>query len=201
MIPVAVSLNLNEFTNGDLLPTVVVGLLIVFAVLAVIYICLVVMERIFRSKAAARTHSVTAPFGGSVQSLSAGGNVGEGTVVAVVRDDAGAAFELLSPVSGTLKQNVQGGASFQKDDTLFWVESELSAGKKAGRAHTVVAPFGGSIRSLSAGGPVEKGAVVAVMLDRDGAAYELLSPVSGTLKLKVQSGASFQKDDTLFWVE
>lgn len=122
MIPTALSLNLREFSRSDLLPTVVVGLLIVFSVLAIIYVCLVIMERVFRKNNAPETNAVTAPLGGTVNALSPEGAVSEGSVVAVLRDKNGADYEIMSPVSGTLKFKVQNGATVRKNDTLFWVE-------------------------------------------------------------------------------
>ncbi len=116
---------LPEFTASDVGATVVVGMLIVFSVLAIIFLSLVIMERVFRPKKAAQADAVavTAPFGGVFEYAVADGIVQEGDVVAVVSDSAGTKSEILSPASGKVQLSLQSRNSIKKGEVLFTIET------------------------------------------------------------------------------
>lgn len=103
--------------------TVLMGMLIVFGVLAIIYFALVVMGKLMGgvTKKSAKAFEVTAPFDGTVDYLVAGSrNVAANDVVLVMSAPSGK-NEVLAPSAGALKISVVKGASVKKGDTLFTI--------------------------------------------------------------------------------
>ena len=123
MVVSLTSTAVENFSAGQVGVTVVVGLLIVFAVLAVIYVAMMIMQSFFTKKEKkAAAYTVVAPFDAAVDYLvAANGNVAENDVVMVVSGVTGK-NEVLAPAAGKLKISVQKGASVQKGDTLFTID-------------------------------------------------------------------------------
>ena len=118
---VALTTDVNHFTAGQVGITVLTGMLIVFAVLAIIYFAMSIMQVCFTSKKAAAC-TVTAPFDAYVEYLVAiNGSISQNDVVMVVSDAAGNKNEILAPAAGKLKISVRKGASVKKDGTLFTI--------------------------------------------------------------------------------
>ena len=110
-----------EFTATDTWATIFVGILIVFSILAIIWLCLVIMERIFSVKKQ-DDKVFLSPFEGKLLSITAGSRVAAGDVVMIVADSSGAQNEIYSPQSGKLVIELEPGASFKKGDTLFSID-------------------------------------------------------------------------------
>lgn len=101
---------------------VIIGMLIVFSALAVIYLVMMIMERIFRP--GAKDSTVQCPFDGRLDTIVAAGAVEKGAVAAIATDSEGRRNEILSPISGNAKFQVKEGDAFRRGDTLFTVEKE-----------------------------------------------------------------------------
>ncbi len=123
-MPVMLSLSdVDNFTASDVGITVVVGMLIVFAVLAIIFVCLTIMERIFSvKKPAAKVKTVVSPFNATIESVASltSVNVGEAVLTAVT--DKGAMNQIFSPEKGEIKFSVKAGDHVKSGATLFTVE-------------------------------------------------------------------------------
>ena len=121
MLNFCVAATVKDFGAGDIASTVIVGMLIVFAVLAIIYLCLVVMERAFRPDAKDKTVVVESPLAGRVSRIVSGGAVKKSeTVLELATADGDAA--ILAPKKGRANLAVQTGDTVAKGDTLFTME-------------------------------------------------------------------------------
>lgn len=116
-------LPVDNFTAGQVAVTSLTGILIVFAVLAVIFIAMMIMQSVFTKKdKAAAAYTVVAPFDAAVDYLvAANGAVRDGDVVMVVSGASGKS-EVLAPGSGKLKLSVQKGSPVKKGDALFTID-------------------------------------------------------------------------------
>jgi predicted deacylase len=109
----------DNFTVSDTLVTIAVGLLIVFSVLGIIFLCMQIMERAFSRKEAA---AVDCPFDGVFDQTLAKGRVAQGAVVALVTDTNGRRNEIMSPAAGRIKYALKPGDRFKTGDAMFTIE-------------------------------------------------------------------------------
>lgn len=123
-MPVTLSTaDVNNFTAADVGITSLVGMLIVFAVLAVIFLCLSIMERIFRvKKPSAEVKTVVAPFSATIESVSSVSSVKVGDAVLTAVSESGTMNQIFSPETGTIKFAVNAGDHVKKGAALFTVE-------------------------------------------------------------------------------
>ncbi len=105
---------------SEVLLTCVVGILIVFAVLAIIYLVMLIMGRILADKGD-RT-IVVSPFDCTVRSVVEGPRANEDDVVATVADDDGEISEILAPSSGLITFKVREGDRVKKGAQLFVIK-------------------------------------------------------------------------------
>lgn len=105
---------------GNVLMTCAVGILIVFAVLAIIYLVMMIISRALANKGD-RT-IVTCPFDCTVGSLVAGPRANEDDVVATVVADGGEEREILAPQSGFITFKVKKGDRVKKGAQLFIIK-------------------------------------------------------------------------------
>lgn len=106
---------------GKVLVVCVVGMAVVFAVLAVLYFAMLLLGRILADKNGKQI-SVTSPFNCVVTEVKAVTDVKENDVVAVVTCDDGKAQEILAPVSGKISAALKAGDRIKKGDRLFTVK-------------------------------------------------------------------------------
>ena len=104
---------------GSVFISCIVGILVVFAVLAIIYFAMLVMSRLI---AGGSRLKVTSPFDCTVQSLVEGPRTNEDDVVVVVATDNGEVAEILSPASGRVTFRVKKGSKVRKGQTLFIIQ-------------------------------------------------------------------------------
>lgn len=115
--------DVNNFTAADVGVTCLVGVLIVFSVLAVIFICLSIMERIFRGKKpTSAVKTVVAPFAATIESVSSVTSVKVGDAVITAVTESGTMNQIFSPEAGTVKFLVSAGDHVKKGAKLFTVE-------------------------------------------------------------------------------
>lgn len=113
----------DNFSAGQVGSTVITGLLIVFSVLAVIYVCLMIMERVFhRTKKTVKT--VVSPLAGRVESVRNIARAAKDDAVLVIASDSGACVEVLCPEAGKLNVFVKSGDAVRSDERLFTIETE-----------------------------------------------------------------------------
>lgn len=103
---------------------ILVGILIVFAVLTIIFLVMTLLERIFRSRG--RKSSVRCPFDGVLDKIVATGSVEKDAVAAIATDSEGRRNEILSPIAGQVTFVIHEGDAFKQGDTLFTVEKEAA---------------------------------------------------------------------------
>ena len=110
----------QPMSAGEVGVVVVSGVLIVFVVLAIIYLALMIMQSAFTKDKKVEACEVTAPFGGTVEYFVAtSGRVAAQEVVLVAADSDGKKSEILAPQAGKLKPVAQKGDSFAQGDVLF----------------------------------------------------------------------------------
>lgn len=125
LVSAAAAASADASSDIGLGTVVIVGLLIVFAALTVIFLVMVLMERIFRP--GKKVLRVQAPFDGQLDTVVASGAVKKDAVAAIVTDAHGRRSEVLSPAAGVLLFSLAEGASFKRGDILFKVEKEAEA--------------------------------------------------------------------------
>ncbi len=117
------SLPVDGFTAGQVGVTALTGILIVFAVLAVIFIAMMIMQSIFTRKSKpASACSVVAPFDATVDYLVASNGAVKANEVVMVVSGASGKSEVLAPDAGELELSVQKGSSVKKGDALFTID-------------------------------------------------------------------------------
>lgn len=119
----ALALAGTEWENvgfGKVLVVCVVGMAVVFAVLAILYFAMLLMGRILANKNGKEV-SVTSPFNCVITEVKAVSAVKENDVVAVVTCDDGKAQEILAPVSGNISPAFKVGDKIKKGQKLFTV--------------------------------------------------------------------------------
>ncbi len=113
------------FSASQVGSTVVTGLLIVFSVLGVIFLCMLLMERVFRKdKTKKGTKTVVSPLAGTVESVRNLASAAADEPVLVIESESGAYNEVLCPESGKLTLLVKPGDRVRSGDRLFTIERE-----------------------------------------------------------------------------
>ncbi len=119
----AISLAGSEWENisaGKVLVVIVVGMAVVFAVLAILYFAMLIMGRFMADKNG-RDVSVVSPFNCVVTEVETVSDVKENDVIAVVTCDDGKTQEILAPVSGKISTALKAGDRIKKGQKLFSV--------------------------------------------------------------------------------
>ena len=104
---------------GSVVITCIVGMLVVFAVLAIIYLSMLVMSRALASN---NNVAVTSPFDCTVQSLTGISRANENDVIAIVVNDKGEVGEILAPTAGVVSLRVSEGSKVKKGQKLFVIQ-------------------------------------------------------------------------------
>lgn len=113
----------DGFSAGQVGSTVITGLLIVFAVLAIIYVCLVIMESAFH-KSKKTVSTVVSPLAGTVESVQNIARAAKDDAVLVIASETGAFNEVLCPQAGKLNVFVKPGDTVRSGERLFTIETE-----------------------------------------------------------------------------
>lgn len=120
----AISLAGSEWENisaGKVLVVFVVGMAVVFAVLATLYFAMLLMGRILADKSG-RCVSVVSPFNCVVTDVYTLSDVKENDIVSVITCDDGKTQEILAPVSGRISTAIKAGDRIKKGQKLFTVK-------------------------------------------------------------------------------
>lgn len=104
---------------------IIIGLFIVFAALAVIYLAMKLMELAFRPRAKDEP-VVRAPFDGRLDAIVARDVVAKDDVVAIATDHKGTRNEILSPMAGAVIFTARTGDDIRRGDPLFTVKKEAT---------------------------------------------------------------------------
>ncbi len=98
------------------------GILIVFAVLAIIYLALLAMQAVFTKGEKTALCEVAAPFAGKVEYFVANpGRVEADEVVLVLSDASGRKNEILAPQGGRFKPAAHKGDAIEQGGVLFTI--------------------------------------------------------------------------------
>ncbi|MEG0832507.1 MAG: hypothetical protein RSD39_02755 [Oscillospiraceae bacterium] len=112
-----------NFGPGDVLSTVVSGLLVVFCVLSIIFLFMVALEKIFdpSKKKSGTVYSVVSPLNGIVKCImSDKTKLAKGEVVLHLETN-GIVDEIITPYPGKLTLAVKEGDTVKNGDVLFSV--------------------------------------------------------------------------------
>ncbi|MEA5051046.1 MAG: OadG family transporter subunit [Oscillospiraceae bacterium] len=114
----------STFSASQVGVTVLVGMLIVFAALTVIYLCMMLMERVFHNSGKGKADTVVSPSAGTVESVRNIAHAAKDEAVLVLVSDTGAASEVLCPDNGKINVFVKAGDRVRSGDRLFTLEKE-----------------------------------------------------------------------------